>query len=86
MQVKQGKRYFYGAGKYVCPSDAIMCQDPGHLLCQGQLKDCSGQGDCLKGKCYCHIGWGGPDCSVPICEKGCKDVRPLLLYCSLPKV
>jgi hypothetical protein len=52
-----------------------MCQDPGLLLCQGQLKDCSGKGDCFKGRCYCHVGWGGPDCSVPICEKLCKDVR-----------
>ena len=52
-----------------------MCDDPGTLLCRGELNDCSGKGDCYKGSCYCFIGWGGPDCSVRICEGECEDVR-----------
>ena len=60
-----------------CPDDAYMCEDPGLLTCAGGLNDCSGVGDCYKGACYCHLGWGGADCSVPAClaSAGCDDVR-----------
>jgi hypothetical protein len=62
-----------------CPSDAFMCDDPGLLTCLKTLNDCSGHGDCFKGACYCHPGWGGPDCSKEIClpATGCSDVRPM---------
>jgi hypothetical protein len=65
------------AGLYKCPDDVYLCQDPGLLMCLGELNDCSGRGDCYKGSCYCHLGWGGADCSVPICVPaiGCPDVR-----------
>jgi hypothetical protein len=65
------------AVKYKCPDDAYMCKDPGLLTCLGALNDCSGRGDCFKGSCDCHLGWGGADCFVPICvpATGCPDVR-----------
>ena len=72
-----------------CPDSSYMCEDPGLLLCVGALNDCSGVGDCFKGSCYCHLGWGGDDCSVPACLTGlgCDDVRvpapPYLPYCCL---
>ena len=60
-----------------CPDANFMCNDPGLLTCLGDLNDCSGKGDCLKGNCYCHSGWGGADCSVSACIShiGCADVR-----------
>lgn len=65
-----------------CPDSAYLCQDPGMLMCVGALNDCSGQGDCYKGSCYCHLGWGGKDCSVPAClaNEGCSDVRYRFCY------
>ena len=68
----------------VCPDDVYMCEDPGLLLCVGDLNDCSGRGDCLKGSCYCHLGWGGDDCSVEIClpATGCPNVRPPSCHCA----
>ena len=68
-----------------CPDNDFMCRDPGLLTCLGDLNDCSGKGDCLKGNCYCHSGWGGADCSVPACLRnvGCEDVRFLCLCCTL---
>lgn len=55
-----------------------MCGDPGLLTCVGpELNDCSGNGDCLLGRCYCHSGWGGPDCNTPVCISACPNVRPL---------
>lgn len=59
-----------------CPPETAMCVDPGHLLCGGALNYCSNRGDCFRGNCYCHIGWGGADCSVPVCTGECPDVRP----------
>lgn len=71
----------YVADIYECPDAAFMCNDPGLLTCLGELDDCSGKGDCLKGNCYCHSGFGGADCSVAACiaEIGCEDVRFLPL-------
>lgn len=60
----------------VCPDDYEMCVNPGYLTCRATLNDCSGRGDCLQGACFCHNGWGGDDCSVPICINNCPDVRP----------
>lgn len=61
----------------MCPDDALMCDDPGLLTCLESHNDCSGHGDCFRGNCFCHPGWGGDDCSVEICydEEGCSDVR-----------
>lgn len=61
-----------------CPDADFMCNDPGTLTCIGDLNDCSGRGDCYKGSCYCHTGWGGADCSEIVCSagQGCADVRP----------
>lgn len=28
--------------------------------------DCSGNGDCKQGVCYCHVGFGGSDCSADL--------------------
>ena len=61
-----------------CPSDTLMCQDPGLLTCSGgstELNDCSARGDCKQGRCFCHLGFGGDDCSVPVCTTGCPGVR-----------
>lgn len=59
-----------------CPPDDLMCGDPGLLTCVDTHNDCSGKGDCYMGSCYCHTGWGGDDCSVPICYDSCPNVRP----------
>ena len=59
-----------------CPAADAMCSDPGYLTCVADLNDCSGRGDCFRGSCYCHHGWGGADCSVPLCLDSCADVRP----------
>lgn len=58
-----------------------MCIEPGVLLCLDELNDCNGHGDCFKGSCMCFVGWGGLDCSVPICEGQCDDVRLCLVTC-----
>lgn len=60
----------------VCPPDDLMCGDPGLLTCADTLNDCSGNGDCYKGSCYCHSGYGGDDCSLSVCYDKCEDVRP----------
>ena len=55
-----------------------MCGDPGFLTCRDTLNDCSGFGDCFRGRCFCHAGRGGADCSLPVCFTGCPDVRATL--------
>lgn len=67
---------FYAAVN-TCPDEDFMCKDPGVLTCVADLNDCSGRGDCFQGQCFCHVGWGGADCSVPACTSGCDDVRSL---------
>ncbi|KAL0237628.1 hypothetical protein PCE1_001022 [Barthelona sp. PCE] len=61
------------------------CTDTNICLCQAgrsgehcQLKtcinDCSSHGKCMDGKCECHPGYIGADCSVPVtraCPGGC---------------
>lgn len=59
-----------------CPDNDVMCSDPGFLTCMDTLSDCSGEGDCFQGRCFCHSGFGGEDCSVPLCIDNCDDVRP----------
>jgi hypothetical protein len=61
---------------YECPIDALACVDPGWFTCKGQ-SGCSGHGNCFKGRCFCHTGWGGRDCSKSICTRKC-TVRPSL--------
>lgn len=39
------------------------CDRPVRSWCVNQ---CSGRGECASGFCYCHEGWTGVDCSVPI--------------------
>lgn len=66
-----------------CPPDELMCGSPGLLMCATpELNDCNGRGDCFQGVCFCHIGWGGDDCTIPLCTSGCPDVRPQLNPCS----
>jgi hypothetical protein len=59
-----------------CSVADYLCKDPATLTCTGKLNDCSAHGDCYRGFCYCHVGWGGRDCSAPICLGQCEDVRP----------
>ena len=61
-----------------------MCEDPGFLTCVDTLNDCSGRGDCFKGRCFCHAGFGGDDCSQEVCIDACPDVRPPCCFCPLP--
>lgn len=44
-----------------CPDNDLICES------LGCLNDCSGHGDCLRGKCHCHIAWSGDDCGEPTC-------------------
>lgn len=41
------------------------------------IEDCHGHGMCLKGKCLCTAGWGGPadpaDCKEPVCPISCGE-------------
>lgn len=67
---------------YDCPDEEFMCGNPGSLTCTGELADCSSNGDCFRGFCYCHIGWGGPACDVPICRDTCDDVRCCASRCA----
>lgn len=32
---------------------------------------CSGNGECVEGKCKCEIGFGSDDCSVEVCPENC---------------
>eukprot|EP00892_Ulva_mutabilis_P009759 jgi/Ulvmu1/7155/UM034_0062.1 len=71
----------------LCPDDELMCGDPGLLTCAETLNDCSGRGTCLHGKCYCHLAWGGDDCSLPICVSQCDDGSPCPPsgFCGVPE-
>eukprot|EP00892_Ulva_mutabilis_P009758 jgi/Ulvmu1/7154/UM034_0061.1 len=70
-----------------CPDAERMCGDPGHLTCRDTLNDCSGRGTCLRGHCFCHAGWGGDDCSLPICLTQCDDGSPCPAsgFCGVPE-
>ena len=68
------------AGKMRCPDEKVFCDKPGLLTCGGKLNDCSGRGDCVEGHCFCHLGYGGEKCDVPICTTGCGDVRSELAF------
>eukprot|EP00892_Ulva_mutabilis_P005907 jgi/Ulvmu1/3689/UM017_0105.1 len=58
----------------LCPPDDLMCSSPGLLTCATpELNDCNGLGDCFEGRCYCHFGFGGDDCTVSACTSGCPD-------------
>jgi hypothetical protein len=63
------------AAAFLCPPDGLMCGDPGFLTCKATRNDCSANGDCYKGHCYCFLGWGGEDCSISVCTEKCPDVR-----------
>ena len=69
-------RGVWHAAAFRCPDNNLMCGDPGFLTCRDTLNDCSGFGDCFRGRCFCHAGRGGADCSLPICIGSCPDVRP----------
>ena len=52
-----------------------MCNPPewGGADCSQQqcLRNCSGHGACLDGKCWCKPGFGGLDCSLRTCPGDC---------------
>ncbi|KPP71082.1 Multiple epidermal growth factor-like domains protein 8-like, partial [Scleropages formosus] len=41
-----------------------------YSVCPGA---CSGHGRCdsASARCLCHVGWGGPDCTIPLCSQSC---------------
>ena len=42
--------------------------------CQARaIGDCSGNGDCFEGKCYCNIGFSGADCEKVACLNDCHE-------------
>eukprot|EP00892_Ulva_mutabilis_P001828 jgi/Ulvmu1/11646/UM008_0050.1 len=70
-----------------CPPDDEMCLSPGYLTCATPaLNDCNAHGDCFEGSCYCHMGWGGADCSVRVCTSECDDGSkcPPSGFCGVP--
>eukprot|EP00892_Ulva_mutabilis_P005906 jgi/Ulvmu1/3688/UM017_0104.1 len=70
-----------------CPLDDFMCVSPGLLTCTTPtLNDCNGQGDCFEGRCFCHFGFGGDDCTIPACTSGCSDgsACPPSGFCGVP--
>eukprot|EP00892_Ulva_mutabilis_P005909 jgi/Ulvmu1/3690/UM017_0106.1 len=72
----------------LCPPDDMMCGSPGLLTCATpELNDCNGLGDCLEGRCFCHFGFGGDDCTIPACTSGCPDgsACPPSGFCGVPE-
>jgi hypothetical protein len=61
-------KFSAGAKLGPCPNTADFCgtgeNDYGSLLCEA---DCSGHGTCLRGTCFCHVGWVGSACAQSIC-------------------
>jgi hypothetical protein len=73
------------AGKYVCPDDVYMCQDPGLLMCVGELNDCSGRGDCFKGSTWAGVALTAPCQSVGLAPSAlmcAPHSLPALTLCS----
>ena len=50
--------------------DAGCSKGGGTTDCPG-TRNCSNQGDCIKGICQCDDGWTGNDCSVPTTGPAC---------------
>eukprot|EP00873_Tetraselmis_striata_P040484 jgi/Tetstr1/460748/TSEL_005933.t1 len=57
------RRYGFEAGQLgPCPGAETVCPS------LGCPSGCSLNGVCHEGRCFCHLGWAGRDCSTPSCS------------------
>eukprot|EP00892_Ulva_mutabilis_P007549 jgi/Ulvmu1/5166/UM021_0183.1 len=70
LSLVKGLDYLPGSQLGPCPDNSLMCGrgdlEQGWREC-GE-SDCSANGDCLQGRCHCHIGFVGPFCDQTICR------------------
>lgn len=75
-----------------CPDKEVLCgvgqADEGLRECGDT--DCSAAGECLRGRCHCHVGYVGEHCGLRVCtndeECGVGKVQPPVLLDTPPQL
>ena len=67
-----------------CPDQEVLCGrgEAEEGLRECGARDCSAAGDCLRGRCHCHVGYVGEHCDVRICtdDEACGDEKVRLVF------